>query len=275
MFYLQCNKCGFYNEAKTEYLVFCSGCNKKMDNNFSEWRKKNPDESFDEFKQQVCVSEDEVRKNMPEPKSKMPHGIKYWIGFTIVFAIFYALGNYGGDSVVRYFRSEKTDEGILDQKWVRETYGDYGLSVETPVKLTKGDLPVPENIKQFISKMEVYNYMSEKGFRILINSIEYKPEIGSTSLEGAANGSVNEVKSQKGVTDFVYTEEAAVKSDIPGFIQKGTYKQSGIELEFINSGFATQFHIWQVLVMFESNDEIGRQAAERVIESVEIRNTNN
>lgn len=268
MYYLQCNKCGIYNEAKTEYLVFCSGCNKKMDNNFSEWRKKNPDKSFDEFKQQICVSVDEVRKNVPESKSKMPRGLKYWVGFTIVFAIFYALGNYGGDSIVRYFRSEKTADEILHQKWVRETYGDYGLSVESPVKLTKGDLPVPENIKQFISKMEVYDYTSEKGFKILVNSIEYKPEIGSTSLEGAANGSVNEVKSQKGVTDFEYTEEAAVKSDIPGFIQKGSYNQNGVEIEFINAGYATQFHIWQVLVMFGKNDQTGRIAAERVIESI-------
>jgi hypothetical protein len=243
-----------------------------MDTNFSEWRKKNPDKSFDEFKHLICISEDEIPKTVPETKLKQPKNLKYLIGISVVVAIFYAIGQFAGESIVRYFRSEKTSEAILDQKWTRETYGSYGLSVETPVKLPASKLPVPDNVKHLISKMEAFDYMSEKGLKILINSIEYKPEIGATSLEGAANGSVNEVKSMKGVTDFNYSEEIAVKRDIPGFIQKGNYKQDGVEIEFINTGFATQFHIWQVLVMFEKNDETGRKAAERVIESIDIEN---
>jgi hypothetical protein len=35
-----------------------------------------------------------------------------------------------------------------------------------------------------------------------------------------------------------YPEESIYKNNIPGFIQKGTYSQNGIEIEFINTGFS-------------------------------------
>lgn len=39
MHYLRCNNCGHFNEVKTEYLTFCSKCNKKLNNSYGEWRK--------------------------------------------------------------------------------------------------------------------------------------------------------------------------------------------------------------------------------------------
>ena len=35
MYYIKCSQCGHLNEVKSEYQVFCSGCNKKLDNHFA------------------------------------------------------------------------------------------------------------------------------------------------------------------------------------------------------------------------------------------------
>lgn len=118
--------------------------------------------------------------------------------------------------------------------------------------------------------MDTYSYVSAKGFKILINSIKYNPIIGQPDLQGAANGSVNEMKLQKGVTDFDFTEDYIYKMDIPGFIQKGTYKQDGIAIEFVNAGFAKGLNLWQVMVFYHIDDEVGRIASKKVIESIEI-----
>ncbi len=131
-------------------------------------------------------------------------------------------------------------------------------------------MPVPDNVKQLIDDMEVYDYMSAKGFKIMINSIKYNPVIVSANLQGAADGSINEVKMQKGVTDFTYTEDYIYKGDIPGFIQKGTFKHNGTKIEFINAGFASGLYVWHVWVGYQADDETGRIAAKRVIESIEI-----
>jgi hypothetical protein len=271
MHFLKCNKCGQFNEVKNEYLVFCTSCNKKLDSNFYDWQKRNPDLSLDEYKRLVCIPEAEIPKDEPAPKPATSKKLIYWIGFSVTFALFYAIGHFGGESIVRFFKSEKTSKEVLNQKWNKETYGSFGLTVETPVQLTKGDLPMTDDVKQFVDKMEVYNYMSAKGFKILINSIRYKPAVGTVDLQGAANGSINEVKGQKGVTDFDYTENAFKKNDIPGFIQNGTYKQNGTIIEFINTGFSDDLTLWQVCVVFQADDEVGRTASKRVIESIEIR----
>jgi len=162
----------------------------------------------------------------------------------------------------------------LDQKWVKTTYGDFGLTVETPVKLAKGDLPVPENVRQLLDKMDAYNYLSAKGFKILITSIRYSPSVGSVSLEGAADGASNEVRGQKGVSDFTVTQESINKNGIAGIVQKGSLKQNGTRVEFLNAILSQGLILWQVWVGYESDDEVGRIAAKRVIDSIEIKSQN-
>jgi hypothetical protein len=271
MHYLKCNNCGHLNEVKTQFLIFCSSCNKKLENNYSAWIVRNPDKNLDDFMKLMCVSEDEIQETIVKPKkSKSIKGLKYWVSFAVLFAIFYAIGQFGGESIVRFFKSQKTSKEVLTQKWIKETYGDFGLTVETPVKLTKSDLPIPPDLRQLIDKMDTYSCMTTKGFKIMINSVKYNPAVGSTNLQGAANGYMNEVKMQKGVTDFNYTEEYITKGDIPGFLQKGTFKKDGMSLEFINAGFASGLILWQVFVGFQTDDEVGRIASKKVIESIEI-----
>jgi hypothetical protein len=250
-------------------MVLCSSCHKKLEINFSEWKKRHQEKTFDDFKVLMCVTETDLQNTSVKTKTK-PKGLKYWIGFAAAFAIFYAVGQFGGEAIVKFFKSEKTSKEVLSQTWIKETYGNFGLTVETPVIMTKADLTFPDNIKQVIDQMDTYNYISAKGFKVLINSIKYNPAVGQTDLQGAANGSINEMKMQKGVTDFDYTEDYISKNDVPGFVQKGTYKQDGVEVEFINTGFSKGLILWQVFVAYQLNDEVGRIASKRVIESVEI-----
>ena len=66
MYYIKCSQCGHLNEVKSEYQVFCSGCNKKLDNNFADWKKRNPGKSFDDYQQLVCVSDEEIQKGVSD-----------------------------------------------------------------------------------------------------------------------------------------------------------------------------------------------------------------
>jgi hypothetical protein len=271
---LKCNNCGHLNDVKSEYLIFCDSCGKKLENNFRDWKNRNSDSTLDDFKKLMCVSEDEMIKNSVKTKKK-PKSLKYWIGFALFFAIFYAVGQFGGEAIVRFFNSEKTEREVLDQKWIKETYGNFGLSVETPVILTKADIPIPDEVKQVIDQMDSYTYASSKGFKVYINSVKYNPIIGEANLQGAANGSVNEMKMQKGVTDFDYSEDYIFNNSIPGFIQKGTFKHKGIGVEFVNTGFLKGLVFYQVNIIYQDDDEVGRTAAKRVIDSIKINDNSN
>jgi len=269
MDFLKCNHCGHMNEVKTEYQSFCDACNKKIDNNFPDWSRRNPNKSFADFRQLICISEADMKANMRQEKPKRK-SLTYWIVFFVSFTIFTIAGGYGGDALIKFLKSEKTAGEVLDKEWSRHTYGRYGLSLETPVQMTKTDLNLPDNVKALIEHMDSYTYNTEKGFKVYLNSAKYKPIIGEGSLEGAAEGSVTEMKNQKGVTNFVYTQEWTNMGDIPGFIQRGSFEQDGVKINFINEGFVRGLYMWHIMVGYQANDGVGKMAAERVIASVEI-----
>ena len=167
MYYLKCSNCGHLNDARSEYLIFCSNCDKKLQNNYSDWKRRNSEKSFNDFKKLICISDDDIQRT-PVKKVHKIRGLKYWIGFILLFGIAYAVGELWGEAIAKFLRSEITSREVLHSKWIKESYGSYGLTVETPVKLTKGELAIPENVRQLIDQMDTYTYLSAKGFKVMI-----------------------------------------------------------------------------------------------------------
>jgi len=270
MNYLKCSNCGHLNNSDKEALLFCEKCNKKLENNYRDWKKKRNESSFEDFQRLVCISEEDILSKSDRSKGRKVKSLKYWIGFIIMFAIAYAVAQFGGESIASIFRSEKTSNEVLSQEWLRETYGNQGLSVEVPVIMTEVELPLADNIKAVVEEMHGYEYASARGFKVFINSVQYKPVIQEISLQGAANGSVNEMKMQPGVTEFKYDETEITLEGIPGIRQEGAFRQSGTPVEFINICYGKGLNMWQVLVAYNTDDEVGRIASKRVVESIEI-----
>jgi len=210
------------------------------------------------------------KKNTANKKTGKSKSIKYWVGFAIVFAIAYAIAFFAGDSIVKIFNPEKTSEEILDQQWIKKAYGSFGLSVETPAEMSIKDLALTETVKQLIEVMDAYHYASDMGFKVVINSIKYQPMVEAVNLQAAAKGSANEMKRQPNITDLKYVENNVTRNNISGIIQKGTYIEDGVAFEYINVLFAHELVLWQVMVTYQVDDEVGKVAAARVIESIEI-----
>ncbi len=275
MYYLKCQNCGLLNEVKTEYQVFCTGCNKKLANNFREWQSHYSEEAtFEDFKRLVCITESEIPKEpVKNSKKAEKKGLKYWLIFAVSLAIFSVIGRIAGEKIVEAFRSEpeKTNETTLKQEWIRGAYGDYGLSVLTPQKLIKDEVELPANVKEMIDNYSTHS-SNNQGFQIRVSSVRYKPAIGEASLQGGADGAMNEMKAQKGVSDFHYEERNIFVSNIHGIEQKGNFKIKDFEAEFINNLFVKGLNAWQVLVIYRVDDNNGRIAARKVLESIEIKN---
>jgi len=263
------------NEVRSENLFMCYKCNQPLDNSFSEWKKKNPLATFEDFKRQVCVTVEEPTQVKAKKSSGKITAIIISIAVLLLGGLAYTVahlaGEYGGMSLINWFRSEKTADDVLTAKWVKESYGSYGLMVETPEKMIKADLPIADNVRQMIDEMDCYNYISAKGFKVMINSVKYKEGLPDFNLQAGANGAVNQLKLSAGATDFNYTEEHVTKDSIPGIIQHGTYKQDGIGVEFTNAMYSRGRNMWQVVSIYQDNDDVGRAAAKRVIESVKIK----
>lgn len=145
MHYLKCNNCGHFNEVKTEYLVFCANCNKKLDNSYSEWTKRNSDKSFEDYKQLICTTEkSDLAKDLP--KSKKIKGLKYWIGFAVAFAIFYAIGQIGGEKIAGLFRKPAFDKALMET--ASEINKSCPIMIDNATRLDNA-IALPENVFQY------------------------------------------------------------------------------------------------------------------------------
>lgn len=273
--YLQCNNCGNRNEMKSEYVVFCTSCGQKLDNNYTQWQRRNPGETFEDFKRKACFTEDQLPPAIPITKGKMlkSRSLKEKILIVVITTIFAAVGSWLGSAAVTALKNnKKTDEKVLSEQWVKKTYGTYQLTLETPWELKSSTPPpLPENIKRMLEKMETFETSNDNQFKVGVIEAKYNPaEIGELNMQGAADGAVNEVKGMQGVTNFVYSEDSYSVRNLPGFIQRGTYTQNGYHIAFINIGIVKDLNYWQVMVLSRRDDKVAEQAAERIIQSIQI-----
>ncbi len=208
-------------------------------------------------------------------ESKTDRGLlKYLLIYTIAFIALCIIGFFIGTYLLSYFQNENTSKSIFAQKWVTETYGNYGLTLETPFRLEENKVTVPANLKDVVDNIESFTYPKKRGFKIRVNSIQYKPVVRAVNLQGAANSSVAEIKRRKGVTDLNYTEEIVMISNLQGLKQNGSYKQDGIPYEFINVVLGDGLHLWQITFTYNQKDVNGKKAAERVYKSLDIYKVN-
>ncbi len=171
MHYLKCSKCGHFNEVKTEYLVLCSNCNTRLTNNFTDWKKKNEDKSFEEFKQVICTTEKEPHTTEKLKKSN-PKGLKYWISFAIGLAIVTTSARFGGDALSGLFNKSTFNPAMMEI--ASEINKNCPVMVDNATRLDNV-IVMPDNILQ-------YNYTLVKWVKDSININELKSHIEPTII---------------------------------------------------------------------------------------------
>lgn len=270
MYFLKCKNCGHLNELTTESLLFCSGCNKKLMNNFRDWHLRNEDKTFEDFKHLMCVTGNEVISK-PTKLKKNSKGFTYWTILIITFSSVFTLSYYFGGKLYTLFKYNNIPSSESEQPWIKEEYGNSGLYLETPQRLQPIIIPISDEIKEYVENSNAYQYKSDDALLIIVNVMKYKPEIGILDIQSAANGSAIEMKCQPDVSDFNYQQDYIVKNNISGFIQKGTFIKFNVQWSFINTGFIRETELWQIMISFKSDNQHAIKIAERVIGSIEFR----
>lgn len=166
-------------------------------------------------------------------------------------------------------KSEKTPEEVLSRTWIKTHYGNPEFVIETPFELKRDVLPLNSDVKNVIDKMDVYSN-STKGLKLLINSIKYKPEAGSIDLRDAADSAIEAALTDKSISDFKYTEEQISKGAIRGILQNATFIKDYLEFESINAIFVSGLNLWHICIYYNTDDELGKTAAKKIIKSIGI-----
>lgn len=265
------------NELKSEYMVLCEVCGTKMDNNFTQWRQRHPGATFDNYLQMVAIAENQIPPEPPKRKMDVfkSKSLKKNTLIVLITVLSASVGGWlGKEAVGAVKNSKKTTTQILDRQWMKKGYGEKNsLTLESPWELNPtSKISFPEEVKQIIEKIETFESPENKNefLKVAVNILTYKPQAGVLNMQGAADGTMNGVKNQPGITNFLYDEQPYSVNSIPGFIQKGSYSANGFNYEFTSIGLIGELVYWQIMIILKKDDKTAQKAAQRIVKSISI-----
>lgn len=262
--YLKCASCGFLNEASSEYLVFCESCKRKLPNNFRAWRNTHPEGTLHEFHQEACVSGDTSlpkesdNSNASEKTNKIyKKGIAVALFISVsVFLILYIF--------------QRLTVNPLTESWTKEVYGDYGLTLLSPVKLQPVNAPISIANLSSIQDIQAFSSDPTSDFLLIAISTNFRPETDQIELQAGISNFIEQTANAPGISNFTVSQRETEISGNKGFEQTGSFVKNGVSKEFIGVGVSNGHFLWQIMTVYVKDDEEMKKQAVQIINNAEI-----
>ncbi|NVN95777.1 MAG: hypothetical protein HXX18_10895 [Bacteroidetes bacterium] len=200
MHFLKCNNCGHFNEVKTQYMVFCIQCNKKLENNFSEWSKRNAEKSFDDYKNQVCTTELNLGP-IVQPKSLKKIGLKFWIIIAVVLIAFISIVSFGGHRIIGLIKKPLYEKVLM--KTAEEINKTCPVMIDNITRLDNA-IAMPDNVFQYN-----YTIISMLKDEININEVKSYLEPGIVNFV-KTNPQMKTIRDYKTTVNYYYKDKSGV-----------------------------------------------------------------
>jgi hypothetical protein len=275
MIYLKCKSCGHYNELRSEFLTFCGQCEKKLENNYSEWKNKRPESNFEDFQQEVAVGTSGVKTSrltlLKQRYLKQVGRRGVLLTLILVIGVAAVAGGYFGKRVVYGMIFPKLNKASLYKTWETVVIGRQALEISTPMHLGVNDKPLIPEIAQLVEYAKSYRNRGDDGMQVEVNMYSYRPNI-SNDLEVAGVAAADEMKQSGEISDLKYTSNPVMQSGMDALLQQGTFAfKNAIRLSFCNLLLVSGQHRWQIAIRYREDDTTASLAAQRIIKSIRIK----
>ncbi|GAA3942207.1 hypothetical protein GO495_08570 [Chitinophaga oryziterrae] len=275
MIYLKCKSCGHYNELRSEFLTFCGQCEKKLENNYSEWKNKRPESNFEDFQQEVAVETNGVKTSrltiLKQRYLKQVGRRGVLLTLILVIGVAAVAGGYFGKRVVYGMIFPKLNKASLYKSWETAVIGRQALEISTPMHLGVNDKPLIPEIAQLVEYAKSYRNRGDDGMQIEVNMYSYRPNI-SNDLEVAGVAAADEMKKSGEISDLKYTSNPVMQSGVDALLQQGTFAfKNAIRLSFCNLLLVSGQHRWEITIRYREDDTTASLAAQRIIKSIRIK----
>jgi hypothetical protein len=275
MIYLKCKSCGEYNELRSEFLTFCGQCGKKLENNYSEWKSRHPDNSFEEFQQEVGVAYNGVKTSkltvLKQRYLKKVGRRGVLLTLILVIGLAAVAGGYFGKRVVYGMIYHKLSKAAFYKSWETVVIGRQAIEISTPMHLSVNDKPLVSETAQLVEYAKNYRNKGDDGMEVEVNMYSYRSNI-SNDLTAAGDATAEEMKKSGEISDLKYTSNPIMQSGINALIQQGSFAyRNAIRLSFCNLLLVSGQHRWQVAIRYREDDTIASEAAQRIIKSISIK----
>ncbi|ASZ11326.1 hypothetical protein KTO58_18520 [Chitinophaga pendula] len=275
MNYLHCHACGCQNPA-TEFLTFCNNCHKKLQNNYADWKGKHPGQPYEQFLAAIATAS-RTPPGTPGTgwiKRTTHHRRRYMLTCCIIILLSIITGTIIGKRLVITWFYPGVNKAWLYTSWERMTIGRQALQISTPAHLRINDKALPPDLASGITYHKRYTNDQDEGMKIEVKFFSYLINT-SNSLHSAAIQSVKSMETSPDISDIQYKELPAQPSDkTECLLQQGTYRyKEAILLSFSNLVMVRGQHRWIVSLHYRADDQTGREIADRILRTVNIKDT--
>lgn len=172
---------------------------------------------------------------------------------------------------------------LLEGEWVKSEYGNPGILIETPQVLQRVDAEkvLPKNTMALIKEMQLFQYGDMmNSFYIMVSTSQFKQPT-DIDLAKAMEGNLKIIEAQGGQNIIVKQEDFETESGVQGLKGYGTMSmlnpltKSSEKVYYEILYFKQNQGLQQIMIVFPEGDQYGSAIAERMLQSVELRQVGN
>ncbi|WP_339919173.1 hypothetical protein [uncultured Flavobacterium sp.] len=197
--------------------------------------------------------------------------------FLLLATTTYFIVTKGFDFVKDTIIGHPTKE-LLEAEWIRSTYGNPGVTIETPKVLRRIDLTksLPKNGLQLVKEMQSFAYGSfVDNFYLMVSTIKYKQE-AEIDLKKSMEVTLQTLESQGAQNMIVKQEDFDTKEGVTGLKSYGTFSRFNVnsksseKLYYEIVLFSQEGGLQQIMIFHEEGDSYANEISDRVLSSVEL-----
>jgi flagellar basal body-associated protein FliL len=182
--------------------------------------------------------------------------------------------NYVKDNVIGHPSKE-----LLEGEWVRSTYGNPGVTIETPKVLKRIDLSksLPKNGLALVKEMNSFAYGSVlDNFYLMVSTLKYKQDSTAVDLKKSLEVSLQTLESQGAQNMIIKQEDFETQQGISGIKGYGTFSRisditkTSEKIYYEVLLFGQEGGLQQIMIFHEEGDQYANGISNRVLNSVEL-----
>ena len=168
---------------------------------------------------------------------------------------------------------------LLEGEWVKSEYGNPGILIETPKVLKRMDAQktLPKQTMALIKEMQLFQYGSMMdNFYIVVSTNKFKNPV-ELDLSKALEGSLKLIESQGGQNIIVKQEDFQTEGGVEGIKGYGTMdildpiSKSSQKAYYEILYFKQEQGLQQIIILHAEGDRYGNEIADRILNSVELK----
>lgn len=276
--HLICDNCQYKNAMNSERIVFCKGCNKKITNNYLDWKKSKFNSSFDTYVDSLNDYNESIplksilEKNTEPKKTLFKTSLSspskksvIFITSILIQLLLVALLIQNQDYTTSSSQKNSETSYLQEVKWVNYSI-TKNLSLSLPFELKESESVLPCYLHNYIENDKSRKAETSQSFSVTVEKMEFN---SFYKIDNADLISIKDEYMQSPGVSLLKDEGSHLFiKGYKTYVENGTYFLNGNEYLYENYTLIKGNEGVKVILSYLKNDKTLLQYADIVTKSL-------